>query len=191
MNRFNLLHILSREKTDASLNFGRITSGKLKELAGVIDYGQTDEFFLCGPQEMIFCIKEFLESAGVDKKKIHFELFNTASQKKPVPGFHSGVTENFTANCNISITLDGRSITFNQPLSSDATILDAALKHGADLPYACKGGMCCTCKAKLIEGKVNMDVHWGLEEDEINEGFILTCQSHPKTEKVIIDFDVR
>ena len=70
-------------------------------------------------------------------------------------------------------------------------ILDEALKQGADLPFACKGGVCCTCKAKLAEGKVEMDVHWGLEEEEIKQGFILTCQSHPVTEKVVIDFDVR
>ena len=71
------------------------------------------------------------------------------------------------------------------------SILDEALKQGADLPFACKGGVCCTCKAKLVEGKVEMDVHWGLEEEEIKQGFILTCQSHPVTEKVVIDFDVR
>ena len=77
------------------------------------------------------------------------------------------------------------------PLNSETTILDAALKQGADLPYACKGGMCCTCKARLLEGEVEMDVHWGLEHEEIEKGFILTCQSHPKTEKVVVDFDIK
>lgn len=191
MQRFNLVHILSRERTDADLNFGRITGDKLQELSGLIDYSTVDEFFLCGPEEMIFCTKEFLEACGIDKKKIHFELFTTQGQKVAVSPNPGSSTGDLSANCNITIILDGRSITFNQPLGSDTTILDAALKQRADLPYACKGGMCCTCKAKLIEGEVNMDVHWGLEEDEINEGFILTCQSHPKTEKVIIDFDVR
>ena len=87
--------------------------------------------------------------------------------------------------------VDGRSFDFDLPLASDTTILDAALQQGADLPYACKGGMCCTCKAKLLEGEVLMDVHWGLEEEEVEKGYILTCQSHPKTEKVVVDFDVK
>jgi ring-1,2-phenylacetyl-CoA epoxidase subunit PaaE len=89
----------------------------------------------------------------------------------------------------ISILLDGRQLEIEIPLNSNATILDAALEQGADLPFACKGGMCCTCKAKLVEGEVSMDIHWGLEEEEIEQGFILTCQSHPKTEKIVVDFD--
>ena len=76
-------------------------------------------------------------------------------------------------------------------MNSEMVILDAALKQGADLPFACKGGVCCTCKAKLLEGEVVMDVHWGLEEEEIKQGYILTCQSHPKTERVVIDFDIK
>ena len=196
MHRFNLIHLLSRERTDASLNFGRITTEKLDDLSKLIDYNNTDEFFLCGPEEMIFCVKDYLITKGFDKKKIHFELFTVSGQKKmavgsPQDAAHKQLADDTGAKCNITIKLDGRSINFNQPLSSDITVLDAALKQGADLPYACKGGMCCTCKAKLLEGEVNMDVHWGLEEDEINEGFILTCQSHPKTENVIIDFDAR
>ena len=91
----------------------------------------------------------------------------------------------------ITIKLDGRSFDFYLSLTSDTTILDAALKQGADLPFACKGGVCCTCKAKLLEGQVSMDVHWGLEEEEIEDGYILTCQSHPKTEKIVVDFDVK
>ena len=190
IERFNLIHILSREKTDAALNFGRITTEKLIELEKLVDYKTTDEFFICGPEEMIFSVKDFLESTGIEKKKIHFELFTTAGQKKlAVDSKQLAVSGGI--HCDITIKLDGRSINFNLPLNSDTAILDAALKQGADLPYACKGGMCCTCKAKLTEGEVVMDVHWGLEEDEINEGFILTCQSHPKTEKVTVDFDIR
>jgi ring-1,2-phenylacetyl-CoA epoxidase subunit PaaE len=89
------------------------------------------------------------------------------------------------------VKVDGRSFEVAIPLNSNQTILDAALQQGADLPYACKGGMCCTCKAKLLEGEVSMDVHWGLEEEEIQQGYILTCQSHPKTEKVVVDFDAK
>jgi ring-1,2-phenylacetyl-CoA epoxidase subunit PaaE len=90
----------------------------------------------------------------------------------------------------ISVKLDGRSFDFNLGFNSE-NILDAALKQGADLPFACKGGVCCTCKAKLLEGEVEMEVNWGLEQEEVDEGFILTCQSHPKTTKVVVDFDIK
>ena len=189
MNRFTLVHILSREKTDAPINFGRITPEKLDELGKLVDYPGTDEFFICGPEEMIFCIKDFLEAKGIDRKKIHFELFTSPGQKKTV---RNREYETATGpNSRITVKLDGRSFDFDLSLSSDTTILDAALKEGADLPYACKGGMCCTCKARLLEGEVMMDVHWGLEEEEVEKGYILTCQSHPKTEKVVVDFDVK
>lgn len=190
MDRFTLIHVLSREKTDTPLNFGRITVEKLDELQHLIDYAGTDDFFLCGPEEMIFCVKDYLELAGIDRKKIHFELFTSPGQAKK-----TGATErkqvHTGAISRITIKLDGRSLDISLPLNSDTTLLDAALQQGADLPYACKGGMCCTCKAKLLEGEVSMDVHWGLEEEEVEKGFILTCQSHPKTEKVVVDFDIR
>ncbi|MBI2730787.1 MAG: phenylacetate-CoA oxygenase/reductase subunit PaaK [Sphingobacteriales bacterium] len=189
IDRFNLVHILSRERTDSALNFGRLTTGKLKELEKLFDYKSVDEYFICGPQEMIFCIKDYLEQTGIDKKKIHFELF-TSSGKKQIVG-SSQLSVQTGTQSNITIKADGRSIEFKLPLNSDATILDAALKQGADLPYACKGGMCCTCKAKLEQGEVTMDVHWGLEEDEIEKGFILTCQSHPKSETIVLDFDIK
>lgn len=190
MNRFTLVHILSREKTDTAVNFGRITGEKLAELNKQVNYTLTDEFFICGPEEMIFGVKEFLEHKGIDKKKIHFELFSSPGQTKNVITANKQ-TGTAGPNSRISIRLDGRSVDFDLPLNSDTTILDAALKQGADLPYACKGGMCCTCKAKLMEGEVMMDVHWGLEEEEIEQGFILTCQAHPKTEKVVVDFDMK
>lgn len=190
IDRFNLIHVLSREKTDASLNFGRINEEKLRELEKLIDYSQTDEFFLCGPEEMIFAAKDFLEVKGIDKKHIHFELFTSPGQKTTKSKAQKTKAEN-GAKSNITVKLDGRTFSFDLPLSSNTTILDAALQQGADLPYACKGGMCCTCKARLLEGEVMMDVHWGLEEEEVEKGYVLTCQSHPKTENVVVDFDVK
>ncbi len=190
LQRFNFINILSRERTDASINFGRINTAKLNELKKLIDYASFDDAFICGPEEMIFSVKDYLEAKGIDKKKIHFELFTTPGQKKSgvvsrEPGADSG------PKSSISVKLDGRSFDFDLSLTSETTILDAALKQGADLPYACKGGVCCTCKAKLLEGEVSMDVHWGLEEEEIEQGYILACQSHPKTAKVVVDFDVK
>ncbi|HEV7781512.1 MAG TPA: 1,2-phenylacetyl-CoA epoxidase subunit PaaE [Chitinophagaceae bacterium] len=190
LQRFNLINVLSRERTDAHLNFGRINKEKLDELAKLVDYNSFDETFICGPEEMIFTAKDFLESKGIDKKKIHFELFTTPGQKKSeVRGRKS--EEDTGPRSKISVKLDGRSFDFDLSLTSDITILDAALNEGADLPFACKGGVCCTCKARLLEGEVAMDVHWGLEDEEVEEGYILTCQSHPKTERVVVDFDIK
>ena len=190
LQQFNFINILSRERTDAPVNFGRINMDKLTELSKLIDYTSFDEFFICGPEEMIFTVKAFLEQKQIDKKKIHFELFTTPGQKESgVRSQESGVDSG--PKSKITVKLDGRSFDFDLSLTSDTTILDAALKEGADLPFACKGGVCCTCKAKLLEGEVSMDVHWGLEEEEIEDGYILTCQSHPITEKVVVDFDVK
>ncbi len=189
ISRFNFINILSRERTDAPINSGRINEAKLTELAKLIRYESIDEHFICGPEEMIFCVKDFLAQRNIDKKKIHFELFTTPGQKKRA-GDRKQVTESIGPKSKITVKLDGRSFDFDLGFDSDC-ILDAALKQGADLPFACKGGVCCTCKAKLIEGEVEMEVNWGLEEEEIAQGYILTCQSHPVTGKVVVDFDVK
>jgi len=190
ISRFNLIHILSRERTDTPLNFGRIHVEKLHDLNKLVDYSVIDEFFLCGPEGMIFCIKDYLENRNIDKKKIHFELFTSPDQKKK-PVISDTKAAEPRPQSRITVKLDGRSFDFGLPLNRNISLLDAALKQGADLPYACKGGMCCTCKARLLEGEVSMDVHWGLEDEEVAQGFILTCQSHPKTEKVVVDFDIK
>ena len=190
LKRFNFINILSREKTDAPINSGRIDTEKLSALNKLVDYKNTDEFFICGPEEMIFCVKDFLEILNIDKKKIHFELFTTPGEKKPAIGSRQSANEESGPKSKITVKLDGRSFDFNLGFNGE-NILDAALKQGADLPFACKGGVCCTCKAKLLEGEVNMDVNWGLEQEEVEQGYILTCQSHPKTAHVVVDFDVK
>ena len=190
IDRFRIIHILSRERTDASINSGRIDTNKLSELNKLIDYKNTDEFFICGPEEMIFCARDFLEVA-IERSRVHSELFTTPGedQKSKVKSQKSKAREEGPVS-RISVKLDG--ITFDFDLGFNAEpILDAALKQGADLPFSCKGGVCCTCKAKLLEGEVDMEVHWGLEHEEIEQGYILTCQSHPKTERVVVDFDIK
>lgn len=189
LQRFNFINLLTREKTDADIFFGRIDADKLAQLNKLVDYNKQDEFFICGPEEMIFCVKDFLEAKNIDKKKIHFELFTTPGADKQGSKEAKGQTAE-KIKSTVQIKLDGRTVDFPMGFES-GSILDEALKQGADLPFACKGGVCCTCKAKLLEGKVEMDVHWGLEEEEVKQGFILTCQSHPVTERVVIDFDVR
>jgi len=199
LERFNLIHVLSRERVDSNLNFGRINAEKLAQLHKVVDYSTMDEVFICGPEEMIFTTKEFLEASGVDKKKIHFELFTVPGEDSRKVGSRSrsGMTRESGApstssgpKSKITLKLDGRSFDFELPFDGD-TILDGALKLGADLPFACKGGVCSTCRAKLIEGEVEMEMNWALEPEEVEQGFILTCQSHPKTEKVVVDYDLR
>jgi ring-1,2-phenylacetyl-CoA epoxidase subunit PaaE len=191
LSRFRVYHILSREKTDAPLNYGRIDTEKLDLLFGkLIDLKRSDEFFLCGPEEMIFCIKNYLAGKGVTTEKIHFELFTVPGQKQPAIDDKQLAKEGSTRKAKINIKVDGILFDFDLPYDSES-ILDAALKQGADLPYACKGGVCTTCKAKLLEGAVTMDVNWGLEPDEVAKGYVLTCQSHPTTERVFLDFDAK
>jgi ring-1,2-phenylacetyl-CoA epoxidase subunit PaaE len=190
IDRFRIIHILSRERTDAPINMGRIDLNKLNDLQKLIRYKNADEYFICGPEEMIFCVKDFLETMGVAKNKVHFELFTTPGENRPSITRQRAKEKEEGPSSKISVKLDG--ITFDFTLGFNAEpILDAALKQGADLPFSCKGGVCCTCKARLIEGEVDMEVHWGLEQEEIEQGYILTCQSHPKTEKVVVDFDIK
>lgn len=189
MDRFSLIHILSREKTDSPLHFGRINEEKLEKLNRIIDFKNVDEAFICGPQELTENAITFLEKKGLSRKKIHAELFTSAAPAKKSSALKS--SKNTQAVSKVSLRVDGRQLDMDIPFNEDLSILDAALQQGADLPFACKGGMCCTCKAKLLEGEVSMDVHWGLEEEEIKQGYILTCQSHPKTERIVIDFDAK
>ncbi|MES2892320.1 MAG: 1,2-phenylacetyl-CoA epoxidase subunit PaaE [Bacteroidota bacterium] len=189
--RFNLVHVISREQTDAPLNHGRIDTSKLDELSRVVKYEQFDETFICGPQELVFLTKEYLEKKGLQPGKIHFELFTTPGQTTAPQSMKQ--EQNLTKagdTSQVTIKLDGHSFQFDLPLIGDS-ILDGALKLGADLPFACKGGVCSTCRAKLLEGEVKMDSNYALEDEEVRNGFILTCQSHPLTKQVTLDFDTR
>ena len=128
---------------------------------------------------------------GIDSQKIHFELFTTAAQQKKAANQSARGSEDDGPQSIVTLRVDGRSVNMNIPRNGSQTILDAALKQGADLPYACKGGMCCTCKAKLLEGEAKMEVNWGLEEEEVRQGYILTCQAIPSSEKLVVDFDAK
>ena len=188
LERFTFIHLLSREITDVPINSGRITTEKLQALSTLIDYKKTDEFFICGPEQMIFCVQNYLLQHGIATSKIHFELFTVPGQKTtPVQNIVSG---DDAPKSKVSVRADGRIVEFALAFNN-GNILDAALKQGADLPFACKGGVCATCRAKLLQGKVSMKVNYALDQEEIDGGFILTCQSQPTTESVFIDFDVR
>lgn len=187
MGRLSVHHILSREHPGSELFAGHIDAEKCRAFCKkLIDPQEVDEFFLCGPELMIHAIRDALMELGVSRKKIHSELFvaglnGKATQKKKTE-------EARAVDARIRITLDGNSFEF--PLSSGSdTILEAALRAGASLPFACKGGVCCTCRARLLEGEVDMDVNYALEPEEVEAGYILTCQSHPKTDRIVVDFD--
>jgi len=190
IDRFNLVNVLSRERTDAEINYGRIDNAKLKDLGNIVNYKSFDSIYICGPEEMIFSAGNYFESLGIDKKKIHFELFTTPGQKLDQGRKEEITTGSSGPSSRVTIKLDGRAIDFDLPFKGQ-NILDAALAQGADLPYACKGGVCCTCRAKLISGEVKMDVNYALEPEEIEAGFVLTCQSHPLSDQVVIDFDIK
>ena len=189
IERFNFINILSRERTDTEIFYGRINDQKLIALEKLVPYKNFDEIYLCGPEEMIFTANDYFQQQGIEKEKIHFELFTTPGQKKSTTNIQQAAVSTGPKS-NITIRLDGRSFDFDLGFNS-SSILDAALQQGADLPYACKGGVCATCRAKLLEGEVDMEVNYALEKEELEQGFILTCQSHPRTEKVVVDFDVK
>ena len=186
LRRFRVYHILSREKIESDFNFGRIDVAKCDHLSKLINFNIIDDFFICGPEQMIFSIKDFLEGWGIESKNIHFELFTTPVRKNvQIQKVQKQISEE---GSDITVKIDGRSFEFKLGYQ-DKVILDAALEQGADVPFACKGGVCCTCKAKLIEGEVEMDDNYGLEKSEVKAGFILTCQSHPRSKKVVVDYD--
>ncbi|MCX6293575.1 MAG: phenylacetate-CoA oxygenase/reductase subunit PaaK [Sphingobacteriales bacterium] len=190
IERFTLINILSREKMDAEIFYGRIDADKLNGLQKLINYKAFSAAYLCGPEAMIFAGSDFLQTAGMQKNQIHFELFGTPFLQTKSNSNGIIDAENVGPKSAVSIKLDGRTFDF-QLAYNGQNILDAALQQGADLPFACKGGVCCTCRAKLMSGNVRMDVNYALEQEEVEQGFILTCQAHPTTEKVFIDFDVK
>jgi ring-1,2-phenylacetyl-CoA epoxidase subunit PaaE len=188
MERFQIVHVLSRERTETQLNFGRIDQAKCQQLfQGILDLPNTDAFFLCGPEAMVQTVQQALEENDVDANKIHFELFTT-EKKNTTNSTLIGQNQLTGPTSEVQVILDG--IAFDFSLAAQGpSILEAAMAEGADLPFSCKSGVCCTCKARLIEGEVAMDVVYGLEPDEIDRGFILTCQSHPRSAKLVVDFD--
>lgn len=189
LERLRVFHILSREFQEAPIFNGRLSAEKCNEFCeNLLDVKSIDEVFLCGPEEMILGVKDTFLEKGIDAKKIHFELFTTSSAKQKKQEIKSQDTDNQIFS-NVTVKIDGKLISF--PLAQNGVnILDEAMEQGADLPYACKGGVCCTCKCKLLEGDVHMEINYGLEADEIEAGYILSCQAHPRSEKVVVDFDV-
>jgi ring-1,2-phenylacetyl-CoA epoxidase subunit PaaE len=184
--RLHLIHVLSREETVMPLFHGRLDAARLGSLFdALVPVVTVDEWYLCGPFEMVQDARRVLGSRGVEDHRIHDELFFAGpldpSSLPPEPvDDPDAITLNFT--------LEGRTSTVKMRAAS--SVLDAALRVRRELPYSCKGGMCASCKARLIEGKVRMDKNWALVESELEDGYILTCQSHPLTPMLVVDYDV-
>lgn len=183
--RFTRIDVLSRENTTDPLFSGRVGKEKCVEL----DLKQTklldgDEFFLCGPEQMIMDIKGWLEANDIAKGNIHFELFTT-----PVTSAEKTVDPNAEITSQITVIMDDEEFEFELSSKGDS-ILDASVDAGVDAPYSCKGAVCCTCKAKVVEGSARMEMNYALDDKEVEEGYILTCQAHPTSEKCVVDYDV-
>ena len=186
MDRFSLIHIMTREQQDVDLLNGRITGEKAERLVRQFcRIDKIDTIFLCGPEEMVREVSTHLKALGIEESRIKIELFTVKSAES-----RSGKKVSDSAvspACEVTLVVDGGRLQFQ--MEQGETILNAALGRGIDLRHSCKSGVCATCRAKLIAGQVDMDSNYALEDYEVARGFILTCQSYPVTDHVTVDFD--
>ncbi|PPK94591.1 ring-1,2-phenylacetyl-CoA epoxidase subunit PaaE [Kineococcus xinjiangensis] len=186
--RLQVLHVLSRESQDAPLLSGRIDAEKLRTLLGsLLRPEDVDAWFLCGPEEMVAECRRVLDASGVPAASVHRELFHVAGAE-PVLRPTRDRDAARGAGSSVTVLLDGRSTTLDLAVE-DEPVLDAVLRVRPDAPFACKGGVCGTCRARVLEGSVRMEHDYALEEYEKEAGYVLACQSHPTSDRVVLDFD--
>ena len=181
--KMNVYNFYSRVKQSDKLFYGRIDKDKMKKITRKKVLKLTGDFFMCGPEQMILDIKQFLDKNKIEKERIHFELFTTSepvNNQSNVSGIESA---------KVFLTIDDDDFEYDYKISDSDSLLDAGISNGLDLPYSCKGGVCCTCKAKVLEGEAKMKINYALSEEEVEEGYILTCQSHPTTPTLKVSFD--
>ena len=185
--RLQLFHILSREGSDIPLLSGRIDDEKIRTIHDrLLGVEEVDGWYLCGPFDMVMTARDTLAGLGVDDSRIHDELFfagpldETSLPPEPPPG---------EGSVDLTVILDGRAV--ETRMSPETSILDAALRVRSELPFSCKGGMCATCKGRIEEGEVTMDKNYALVDSEIEAGYVLTCQSHPVSKRVVVRYDHR
>ncbi|MGL5114557.1 MAG: 1,2-phenylacetyl-CoA epoxidase subunit PaaE [Beijerinckiaceae bacterium] len=187
LGRLCVIHIMSREAQDAVLLSGRIDGDKLQALgARLVDFASFDEALVCGPEGMIEATRAALPALGLPAERIRSELF-TAAPKRTDHRAAAEVVEALRL-ARITAAIDGRRVAFDL-LTSDENLIDAAARQGLDLPFSCKGGMCCTCRCKVVVGAADMAVNYSLEAWELEAGFILACQARPTTPELVLDFD--
>jgi ring-1,2-phenylacetyl-CoA epoxidase subunit PaaE len=183
--RFSVFHVLSREQQDIAVLNGHLDAEKLQLLMRtMVPIQQVDHAFICGPQPMIEGLETALTDLGMRRDRVHVERFTPGVGGRPRP-----VVVAQTARPKAIATVISEGVRSDIPVADGEAIIDAAIRAGRSLPYSCKGGMCCTCRARLLEGRVEMTVNYSLEPWETDAGYILTCQSHPVTERVVIDYD--
>lgn len=190
LTRFTLYHLFSRERQDVDLFNGRLDGARVRAFTDtLLPVDDIDEAFICGPGAMIDEVAQALRDAGMRDEHIHFERFGVPGDLPQAPAGTSDTSAD-APRARITVTVDGvrREVDYRD---AHASILDAALAAGIDLPYSCKGGMCCTCRAKVLEGKVRMDRNYSLEQPDLDAGYVLACQSHPLTDTVAVSFDER
>lgn len=195
LDRFQWINIMDEEDQGSDLLNGRIDNEKGAALhkAGLIDVINTDEAFICGPEAMMSEVSRGFRASGLSDEQIHYELFSSSSEDAEAALEKARERQRKFGEeklSRVTIVADGRSLTFDLATVGE-NILDAGLHQGMELPHACKNGVCATCKARLIKGKVDQDLTHGLEPSEIEEGYILTCQAHPISDEVEVDFDQR
>jgi ring-1,2-phenylacetyl-CoA epoxidase subunit PaaE len=184
--RFEVIHVLSREPRDVELFSGRLDADRLRRiLTALVPMADVDGFWLCGPFPMIEAARDVLRDLGVPDEKVHRELF-FVDDIPPPPVEHAEAGLDGPSS-RVTVTLDGRTTELSLP--RDRPVLDAAQEARADLPYACKGGVCGTCRAKVVSGEVNMRRNYALEDDELADGYVLTCQSLPVSDELALDYD--
>jgi ring-1,2-phenylacetyl-CoA epoxidase subunit PaaE len=190
-SRLALHHVLSREQRIAPLMSGRIDAEKLRLLLGsAIHSDDVDEWFLCGPFELVQLCRDTLADRGVPAERIRFELFTTGRPDRPEGNAGRPVAGESDDSYTITFTLDGLQGTVASPVHARESVLNAALRVRPDVPFACAGGVCGTCRAKMVSGTVEMEENYALEPDEIAKGYVLTCQAHPTSGAVTVDYDV-
>ena len=187
--RLEIYYFLTKEKRDIDLFNGRFDDDRMRVLTKTfIDIPDTSEVFLCGPEAMVNFVSNYLVSNGLPPELIHFELFISGLSEEDIQRAERLAQQN-VEGVEVTIVDGGKDFHFTMTKDYD-NILDAALGAGADLPFACKGGVCSTCKCKVIDGSVEMKVNYALEEHEVNQNLVLSCQSVPTSDKVKVDFDV-
>lgn len=187
--RLEIYYFLTKERRDIELFNGRFDDEKMKVLTKTfIDIPDTSEVFLCGPEKMVNYVSEYLINAGLPKELVHFELFVTGLSEEDIKRAERLAKQNVEGT-EVTIVDGGKEFLFTMTKEYD-NILDAALGAGADLPFACKGGVCSTCKCRVIEGAVEMKINYALDDKEVAQQLVLSCQAVPTTEKVVVDFDV-
>ncbi|WP_170444297.1 2Fe-2S iron-sulfur cluster-binding protein [Ruegeria arenilitoris] len=188
MGRLNVIHILETDAQEIDLFTGLVTKEKCAELfQHWIDVENTDTAFICGPEPMMLGIAEALREHGLDDSQIKFELFASAQPGRAKRKQDDAASAAQANQTQARVTLDGATQTITMP--KDQTILDAALENAMDAPFACKAGVCSTCRCKVIEGEVEMVANHALEDYEVEKGYVLSCQAYPLTDNVVVDYD--